>query len=93
MTKTQQYAENNIIQFTDNQNDMEKILLYSTELASNYNEWICNENIENILNSNKNTLYKIIQYNNPQLCEKSINCIIIAFYMHMYIEINKAYIS
>jgi hypothetical protein len=85
MVKTQQFIESNI----ESNNDMTKILLYSTELASNYDDCINNNNISSILDTNKNTLCKIVKYNNPQLCEKSINCIIIAFYMHMYIEINK----
>lgn len=69
--------------------DITKILLYSVELSSNYDEWINNENICEILNSNKNSLFKLVKYNNQNLCDKSINCIIIAFYIHMYTEINK----
>jgi hypothetical protein len=69
--------------------DIKKILLYSVELSSNYDDWINNENICEILNSNKNSLFKLIKYNNSNLCDKSVNCIIIAFYIHMYMEINK----
>lgn len=73
----------------ENENvDITKILLYSVELSSNYDDWINCENAREILKFNKNPLFKLIEKNNQNLCAKSINCIVIAFYVYMYMELN-----
>lgn len=83
MVRAINYNEYQNYQQIENQ-DITTILLYALQLASNYDEWINENNISEILNSNKNTLHKMLKFNNPQLCEKSINSIIIGFYMYTY---------
>jgi hypothetical protein len=67
--------------------NMTKILIMSTQLGANYEQWENNEDIQSILNINENSLCKMIKIYQPQLDDKSIKCIVLAMYIFMYTEI------
>jgi hypothetical protein len=67
--------------------DMNKILIYSTQLGIYYNTWESNENIHAILDINNNSFCSMIKYLNPNLDDKSIKCIVLALYIHIYTSI------
>jgi hypothetical protein len=67
--------------------NMTKILIMSTQLGANYDQWGNNDEIQSILNINENSLCKMMKFFQPQLDDKSIKCIVLAIYIYMYSEI------
>jgi hypothetical protein len=67
--------------------NMTKVLIMSTQLGANYDQWENNEDIQSILDTDKNSLCKMIKISQPQLDEKSVKCIVLAIYIYMYSEI------
>jgi hypothetical protein len=78
----------NLIPDMNPANEMTKILLYSTQLAANYEKWENNNEIQNVLDTNKNSLCQMIKISHPQLDEKSIKCIVLGMYINMFNEIS-----
>ena len=68
-------------------NNMTKILILSTQLGANYDQWIDNEEIHSILDIEKNSLCKMMKNYHSYLDDKSIKCIVLAMYITMYSEI------
>ena len=64
-----------------------KILLVSTQLGANYDMWANEENIQSILDMDKNKMCKWIKFNHPHLDDKSVKCIVMSMYIHLHIEI------
>lgn len=64
--------------------DMSKILLYSTQLGVHYELWENNSDIHSTLDVNKNSMCLMIKHSNPHLDDKSIKCIVMAVYIHLY---------
>ena len=67
--------------------DMTKVLIMSTQLGANYDQWENNEEIQEILDIEKNSLCKMLKICQSQLDDKSIRCIVLAIYINMYAEI------
>lgn len=65
---------------------MTSVLLSSTQLAANYELWENNEKIQEIVNMEKNFFCKLLQKTHSYLDEKSIKCIVLALFIHMYKE-------
>ncbi len=75
--------------FNNNANtDMTKILIYSTQLAANYESWENLNDIQSILDMKKNSMCQMLKIVHPEFDEKTIKCIILGLYIHMYSEIN-----
>jgi len=62
------------------------ILMYSTQLGVHHDVWKDDENINNILDVNTNSLSMMIKHNNPNLDDVSIKCITLALYLNIYID-------
>jgi hypothetical protein len=66
--------------------DIAKILISATNLEEKYNNFE-NEEINSILDIEKNSLCIMMKNQNLYLDDKSIKCIVLALYVHMYSEI------
>lgn len=68
--------------------ELAKILLCSTQLAANYDMWKDNENIQNIMDINKNSYCKFVKNTHPYLDDLSVKCIVLSFYLTLYSKIS-----
>ncbi len=89
MAVDSEYNQNLIDKYNFNSNlDTYKITIFSTQLGLNYDLWSNNDNIENILDMQKNTFCLMMKIVYPNLDDKTIKCIVMAMYIYMYCEIS-----
>jgi hypothetical protein len=72
--------------FSQNQ-VMIQILICSTQLGANYDLWKDMDDIQNIVNIEKNSLCKMMKSCHPYLDDKSVKCIVLSMYIYMFREI------
>ena len=63
--------------------EFEHVLLYSYYLDIYYDKWKNDDNIQNVLNMNRNSLCKKMKRIHFELCDRTIQCIVLAIYINM----------